>query len=69
VKVNREPSQYHLARRVEELEKQTMFLQSKIDAFFTGDVPNNATLDHLLLAKYGRIRLAEKAKTAVLLSK
>jgi hypothetical protein len=46
-----------------------MLLQSKLDSFFTGDVPQNATLDHMILAKYGRIRLTERAKQAALLSK
>jgi hypothetical protein len=44
-------------------------LRGVIQAFYTGDVPENASIDHLILAKYGRIRLAEKAKTPALLAK
>jgi uncharacterized coiled-coil protein SlyX len=53
---------------IEKLEKYATHLESKLEAFKTGNVPENATLDHMLLAKYGRIRLNERAKTAVLLS-
>jgi hypothetical protein len=51
------------------LEAENATLQSKLEAFFTGDVPDHASLDHLILAKAGRQRLAEKVKVAALLSK
>lgn len=56
-------------RRIRELERQVIVLQSKLDAFFTGDVPQNASLDHMILAKAGRVRLQERAKQAALLTK
>jgi hypothetical protein len=42
-------------------------LKSLLESFWTGDVPQNATLDHMKLAKYGRQRLAEIGKTPALL--
>lgn len=50
------------------LEAYIEHLESKLEAFFTGDVPQNATFDHMILAKYGRIRLTEKSKVPALLS-
>jgi hypothetical protein len=58
-----------LQRRVRQLEEENKLLQSKLNTYFTGDVTQNATLYHLLLSKYCRIRLAEKAKTPALLAK
>lgn len=55
--------------KVKELERENMLLASKLSSFFTGDVPQHATIDHMILAKAGRQRLQEKAKTAVLLAK
>ena len=53
----------------EYLQAKVAYLQSKLDSFWTGDVPENATLDHMILAKYGRQRLSEKAKKPALLVK
>lgn len=55
-------------RRVRELEAKVVLLQSKVDAFFSGDIPENASLDHMVLAQAGRERIRAKAKRAVLLS-
>lgn len=49
------------------LTNENEFLRSLLDAFWTGNVPDNATLDHMVLAKAGRLRLAEKAKVCALL--
>jgi hypothetical protein len=47
---------------------EVAFQKSLLDSFWTGDVPDDATLDHLVLAKAGRQRLEEKAKRCALLS-
>lgn len=39
-----------------------------LNSFWTGNVPDDATLDHLVIAKAGRQRLEEKAKRCALLS-
>lgn len=44
-------------------------LESKLESFFTGDVPQHATFDHVILAQYGRKRLAERTRQAALLTK
>ena len=58
-----------LKQRVCDLQDERDWLQSKLDSFFTGDVPNGASFDHMILAKYGRIRLIEKSKQPALLVK
>ena len=58
-----------LEEKVRTLERYNKLLQSKLDSFFTGDVPNNATFEHMILAKYGRVRLQERSRTAALLAK
>ena len=45
------------------------FLRSLLDSFWSGDVPEGATMDHMKLAKYGRIRLKDIGKTPALLVK
>jgi hypothetical protein len=52
---------------VRNLTNENEFLHSLLDSFWSGDVPNNATLNHMILAKAGRLRLAEKAKICSLL--
>lgn len=54
---------------VSRLDAENMLLRSKLDSFFSGDIPQGATLDHMVLAKYGRQRLLEKRQTAALLAK
>jgi hypothetical protein len=56
-----------MKERIKQLERELTLAESKLNSFFTGDIPENATFDHMILAKYGRIRLTEKAKTAALL--
>jgi hypothetical protein len=51
------------------LKSENKLLQSKLDSFFTGDVPHHATFDHVILAQYGRKRLAERTRQAALLTK
>lgn len=58
-----------LKQRVVQLEAENRLLQSKLQTFFTGDIPQGATIDHMILAKYGRIRILEKAKQPALLTK
>lgn len=58
-----------IKQRLLEAEAKVQELESMLDSFWTGDVPSNATFDHLILAKWGRARLAEKAKTCALLAK
>ena len=57
-----------LEQHIEFLQEKADFLQSMLDSFWTGDVPDDATLDHVVLAKAGRLRIAEKAKLCKLLS-
>jgi hypothetical protein len=52
----------------EQLEAENKFLRSLLQSFWTGDVPENASLDHLVLAKAGRLRLQELSKKPVLLT-
>lgn len=56
-----------LKERVLVAEAQRDFLQSLVDSFFTGDVPDNASLEHLILAKHGRRRLEELKAQPILL--
>lgn len=49
------------------LYNENEMLRSMLKSFWTGDVPSNATLDHMVLAKWGRKRLDEKAKVPALL--
>jgi hypothetical protein len=51
-----------MKQRALEAEAQVKFLASLLDSFWTGDVPDNATPDHMILAKYGRRRLQEIKK-------
>lgn len=56
-----------LKQRVLDAESYAQQLESMLNSFWTGDVPSNATLDHMVLAKWGRKRLEEKVKTPALL--
>jgi hypothetical protein len=57
-----------LKERVLTAEARVEHLQSLVDAFFTGDVPEGSSLQHAVLAQWGRRRLDEKRvnKLAVL---
>jgi len=54
---------------VAKLQDDLRFERSIVEAFWTGDVPEDATLDHMVIAKAGRLRLEEKAKVCALLSR
>lgn len=55
-----------LKSRVIELEDENDRLQSLVDSFFTGNVPQGAGPEHFVIAKWGRKRLEEmKAKPPV----
>jgi len=56
-----------IKKRMVDAEARVAYLESLLDSFFTGDVPDNTTLEHMILAKYGRKRLEElKAQPAIL---
>lgn len=57
-----------LKERVLVAEEQVRLLQSMLGSFWTGDIPEQATLDHMVLAKWGRKRLEEKSKQPALLA-
>ena len=57
-----------LENAIEKLQDDLAFANSLISSFWTGDVPDDATLDHMVIAKAGRLRLEEKAKVCALLS-
>lgn len=63
------PYEEYLEICVANLTNENEFLRSLLDSFWTGDVPNDATLDHLVIAKAGRQRLDEKAKRCALLER
>lgn len=54
---------------VTDLLAELEFQKTLLASFWSGDVPDNATLDHLVLAKAGRHRLEEKAKRCALLER
>lgn len=53
---------------ISKLQDELAFANSLVASFWTGDVPDDATLDHMVIAKAGRLRLEEKAKVCALLS-
>lgn len=56
-----------LKQRVTQAEAENNHLKSLLDSFFTGDVPEHASLSHMVLATWGRKRLDELAKQPALL--
>lgn len=60
-----------LKERVIGAEAKADHFQSLVEAFFTGEVPDGGSLDHAVLAQWGRKRLDEKRanKLAMLLAK
>lgn len=56
-----------LKQRVLDAEAERDFYQSLVEAFFSGDVPDTASPEHFILAKWGRKRHEEKRATAILL--
>lgn len=61
------PYEVLLEETIDRLQGREEFLTGLLDSFWTGNVPDNATLDHMVLAKAGRLRLEEKAKVCALL--
>lgn len=56
-----------LKQRLRDAEAQNEFMRSLLDTFFTGDVPAQPSLQHLVLARWGRKRLEElKTQPALL---
>lgn len=58
-----------LEKAIESLQEELAFKDSLLASFWTGDIPDDATLDHMVIAKAGRLRLEEKAKVCALLSR
>ena len=48
------------------LNSENTHLKSLLSSFWTGNLLDNTTLDHMVLAKAGRMRLEEKAKVCAL---
>lgn len=56
-----------LKQRLRAAEARCEHMASLLDTFFTGDVPDNASLEHFQLARWGRKRLEElKSQPALL---
>lgn len=51
-----------LKERVLEAESKAAYYQSLVDAFFSGESPDGANFNHIIMAQWGRKRLAEKVK-------
>lgn len=49
-----------LKERVLEAENRAAYFESLVDAFFSGETPDGANLNHFILAQWGRKRLDEK---------
>lgn len=45
------------------------YFKSLVESFFTGNVPRRATLNHVIMAKWGRVRLEDKRRKPALLDK
>ena len=49
-----------LKERVMDAEERADYYESLVNAFFTGETPDGANLNHFILAQWGRKRLDEK---------
>jgi hypothetical protein len=58
-----------LKTRVLEAEARVAYLEACLECFWTGDIPDKASFEQMILASWGRKRLEEKRKTAALLQK
>lgn len=58
-----------LKERVVKAEALVSHYESLLNSFWTGNVPENASFEHMILASAGKERLAKKAKRAALLVK
>jgi hypothetical protein len=56
-----------LKQRVLESNAERDLFRSMVEAFFSGNVPANASPEHLILARWGRRRHEEMKSTAALL--
>lgn len=56
-----------LKQRLKEAEAERDYYMSLVGAFFTGEVPKQAALQHFILAKWGRRRLEEQKELPALL--
>ena len=63
------PYEEYLEDCIANLTEELAFQKSLLESFWTGNVPDDATLDHMVIAKAGRLRLEEKAKVCALLSR
>jgi hypothetical protein len=52
-----------------ELEALLEHYKSLVDAFFSGNVPEGGTLQHFIMAKYGRFRHEDMRPVPALLAK
>jgi hypothetical protein len=51
-----------LKERVITAETERDYYRSLVDSFFTGEAPEGGNFNHLLMAQWGRKRLAERKK-------
>ena len=56
-----------LKQRVIQAEAERDYYASLVEAFFSGDIPHGASIDHMILAKYGRKRHEDLNNTPALL--
>lgn len=56
-----------LKQRVLRAEAERDYYVSLVDAFFSGEAPAPASLQHVILAQWGRRRHAEMSRTPALL--
>lgn len=54
-----------LKDRLLEAEARAALAESLVEAFKTGDVPDGGNFDHVIMAQWGRKRLAEREKNQV----
>lgn len=58
-----------LKERVLDAEARADYAESLVNAFFSGEPPDGANFQHIILAQWGRKRLAEKEKQVAALLK
>jgi len=56
-----------LKERVVSAEAERDYYKSLVDASYSGEPPEGASFNHIIMAQWGRKRLAEKKRSAVLL--
>lgn len=57
-----------LKARILLLEEENTYLRACVECFFSGDIPESASIDQIILATAGRERLERKARQAALLA-